>query len=375
MNNHEVFMVRGWWERVQDYEKQYNSLKMEYETYQKFSEQHIQELNEKNIRLEKSIDSLSNIIEVSKYINTFFSSDSLISMINDMIVGILGVTYSTIFLIENGELIVKASNIENMNIKLTSNEYVHINKGEEFLINSRRVLKQTGEHKTDIHSIMGSPIILRDKFIGYIVVEHNIYKFMTMELKIFLRSIANQIAIAIENSMLYKQLEKMNQRDSLLGIYNRKYFFEYLEKNECKKLTEKFAIVMIDIDDFKKINDTYGHQFGDKILINTAKVVKSGIAQNDVLARYGGEEFILYISNYIDEENVYDKVEAIRTILQGDKVEINGEYKSVTASFGISFFPLNGTDLNELISKADDLLYKAKKSGKNKVLSGHVFKS
>ncbi|EKQ55560.1 MAG: diguanylate cyclase (GGDEF) domain-containing protein [Clostridium sp. Maddingley MBC34-26] len=283
---------------MQDYEKLYNSLKTEYETYQKFSEQHIQELNEKNVRLEKSIDSLSNIIEVSKYINTFFSSDNLISMINDMILGILGVTYSTIFLIENGELTIKASNIEDMNINLTSKEFTYINQGEEFLINSKKPLKQTGEHKVDIHSIMGSPIKVREKFIGYIIVEHNLYKFMTTELKLFLRSIANQIAIAIENSILYKELEKINQRDSLLGIYNRKYFYERIERNEINKENDKFAIVMIDIDDFKKINDTYGHQFGDKILINTANVVRNGIDKDDILARYGGEEFILYIPNF-----------------------------------------------------------------------------
>jgi diguanylate cyclase (GGDEF)-like protein len=359
---------------MQDYEKLFKALKTEYETYQKFSEQHIQELNEKNVRLEKSIDSLSNIIEVSKYINTFFSSDNLISLINDMILGILGVTYSTIFLIENGELTVKASNIENMNINLTSKEFVHINQGEEFLINSRRPLKQTGEHKIDIHSIMGSPIKLRDKFIGYIVVEHNLYKFMNIELKLFLRSIANQIAIAIENSLLYKELEKINQRDSLLNVYNRKYFFEFLDKNENRKLTDKFAIVMIDIDDFKKINDTYGHQFGDKILINTANIVMSGIDENDILARYGGEEFILYIPGFTNEDIVYNKIEMIRRTIEGSKVTLNGKDKSVTASFGISYFPLNGTDLNELISKADNLLYRAKKSGKNRVLSGDVFK-
>lgn len=359
---------------MQDYEKLYNSLKMEYETYQKFSEQRIQELNQKNVKLEKSIDSLSNIIEVSKYINTYFSSDNLISMINDMILGILGVTYSTIFLIENDELIAKASNIENMNINLTSKEYIYVNKGEEFLINSEKPLKQTGEHKVDIHSSMGAPIKVRDKFIGYIIVEHNLYKFMTTELKLFLRSIANQIAIAIENSLLYKELEKLNQRDPLLGIYNRKYFFEYLEKNESKKAKDKFAIIMIDIDDFKKINDTYGHQFGDKILMSTVSVVKNGINEGDILARYGGEEFILYISGYENEEKVYEKVEAIRQNLEKEKVTFNDKCKSVTASFGVSFFPLNGTDLNELISKADDLLYKGKKSGKNKVVSGHILK-
>ena len=360
---------------MQDYEKRYNDLKTEYENYQMFSEKYIQELNQKNVKLEKSIDSLSNIIEVSKYINTFFSSDNLISMINDMILGILGVTYSTIFLIEDSELIVKASNIENMDINLTSEELLHIKKEEEFLINSEKTLKQTGEHKRDIHSIMGSPIKLRDKFIGYIIVEHNIYKFMTIELKLFLLSIANQIAIAIENSLLYKELEKINQRDSLLGIYNRKYFFEYLEKNKCKEMKGKFAIVMIDIDDFKKINDTYGHQFGDKILINTAKIISNGIDEDDILARYGGEEFILYISNFISENSVYNKIEMIRGAIESSKVSFCDDYKSVTASFGMSFFPLNGIEVNELIKNADDLLYKAKKSGKNRVLSGHIFKN
>lgn len=360
---------------MQNYEKLYNSIKTEYENYQRFSEIHIQELNEKNMKLEKNIDSLSNIIEVSKYINTAFSSNDLIPMINDMILGILGVTYSTIFLIESGELIVKASNIENMDISLTPEEFTHINKGDEFLINSEKTLKQTGEHKSDIHSIMGVPIKLRDKFIGYIIVEHNVYKFMTIELKLFLRSIANQIAIAIENSLLYKELEKINQRDSLLDIYNRKYFFKIIEENKIKKTNNNFAIIMVDIDDFKKINDTYGHQFGDKILINTANVISNCMDKDDVLARYGGEEFILYISNFTDEESVYNKIEIVRRSIQLSKVSINNEYKFVTASFGISFSTMNGVDINELIKKADDLLYKAKRCGKNRVLSGHIFKS
>jgi len=358
---------------MQDYEKLYNSLKTEYENYQRFSEQHRQELNQKNMKLEKSIDSMSNIIEVSKYINTFFSSDNLMSMINDMIIGILGVTCSTIFLIEDGELRVKASNIGDIDINLTSKEFTHINNGEEFLINSEKPLKVDEKHKINIHSIMGSPIKLRDKFIGYIVVEHNLYKFLNIEMKVFLRSIANQIAIAIENSLLYKELEKINQRDSLLGIYNRKYFFEFLDKNSRKE-EKKFAIVMMDIDDFKKVNDTYGHQFGDKILINTASIITSCIDSKDILARYGGEEFILYISEFATEDSVYNKIEIIRRTLERSKVSFNKENKSVTASFGISFFPLNGTDINELINKADDLLYKSKKSGKNRVLSGHIFK-
>lgn len=357
---------------MHDYEKLYNALKTEYETYQMFCERHIQELNEKNIKLEKKIDSLYNIIEISKYINTFFTNDNLMSLINDMIIGILGVTYSTIFLIENNELIIKATNIEGMHINLISREMAYINKEEEFIINSKDLLKQIGEEKTDIHSIMGVPIKLRDKFIGYILVEQKIYNFMTVELKVFLKTIANQIAISIENSSLYRELEKITQVDSLLGIYNRKYFFEFLEKNLCKE--NKFAIVMIDIDDFKKVNDTYGHQFGDKILINTANVVSNWLDKDDIIARYGGEELIIYISDFNDESSVYDKVEVIRRSVEQSKVILNGQEKSVTASFGISFFPLDGSDINDLIKIADDLLYKSKKSGKNKVLSTHILK-
>lgn len=359
---------------MQDYENLYNSLKIEYENYQRFSEQHRQELNQKNIKLEKNIDSLSNIIEISKYINTFFCSDELMSMINDMIIGILGVTYSTIFLVEDEDLRIKATNVKEEDINFTSTQLININNGEEFLINSEKPLKRNETSKMDIHSIMGSPIKLRDKFIGYIVVEHNLYKFLDDEMKIFLRSIANQIAIAIENSLLYKELEKINQRDPLLGIYNRKYFFEFLEKNVIKKSDNKFAIVMIDVDDFKKINDTYGHQFGDKILINAARIIKNCIDSKDVFARYGGEEFILYIAEFTTEDSVYNKIEIIRRTLEESKVSFRGQNRSVTASFGISFFPLNGTDIDDLINKADDLLYKSKKSGKNRVLSGHIFK-
>lgn len=131
---------------------------------------------------------------------------------------------------------------------------------------------------------------------------------------------------------------------------------------------------MIDIDDFKKINDTYGHQFGDKILVNTVNIVKNGMEKGDVFARYGGEEFILFMPNFTDEESVFNKIEIIRNALENSKISFNNEYKSITASFGISFFPLNGTDLNELINKADELLYRAKKSGKNRVLSGNIIR-
>ncbi len=356
---------------MQDYEKLYNNLKDEYETYQRFAEKHRQELYEKNIKLEKSNDSLANIVEISKYINTFFSNDNLISMINDMIIGILGVTYSTIFLKDDSDLVIKASNVENMKIDLLSDEIKSINNRQEFIINSETPLKKVGSNKVEIHSLMGVPILLRDKFMGYIIVEHKVYNFMNTELKVFLKSIANQIAISIENSYLYKQLERTTQRDALLDIYNRKYFFEYIEKIVKQKTHDKFAVVMIDIDDFKKVNDNFGHQFGDQILINTANIIQNWLGKNDIIARYGGEEIILYLTDFKYKSVIYNKVEIIRRAIASSVVNFQNMSHSVTASFGISYYPTDGNDINELIKLADELLYKAKKSGKNKVVSNH----
>jgi len=356
---------------MRDYKKLYETLKDEYEIYQRFSEKHIQELYEKNIQMQKANDSLANIVEISKYINTFFSDENLISMINDMIIGILGVTYSTIFLIENDEIIIKASNISDMKVSLTSEEIEKINNEEEFIINSEKQLKEIGDKNVGIHSIMGMPILLRDKFIGYIIIEHKIYNFMNVSLKLFLRSISNQVAIAIENSYLYKELEKTTRTDPLMHIYNRKYFFEYMEKKLARNDNTKFAIVMIDIDDFKKVNDNFGHQFGDKVLINTGNVIKNWLGDGDVIARYGGEEIILYMTDFYDETSIHDKVEIIRRSIESSVVTMNDVSVCVTASFGIAYYPLNSKDLNNLIKLADDLLYEAKRTNKNKVISNY----
>ena len=354
-----------------DYKKLYDNLKVEYEAYQRVSEKHIQELCEMNVKLENSNNSLFNIVEISKYINTFFSDDNLISMINDMIIGILGVSYSTIFLMENDELIIKATNIKDSKINLSSEEIKYVYNESEFLINSKDPIKQIGANCSNIHSAMGVPIFLRDKFMGYIIVEHKVYNFMNVELKMFLKSIANQIAISIENSFLYKQLEKLTQRDPLMNIYNRKYFFEYIEKMIKENINEKFAIVMIDIDNFKKVNDNFGHQFGDNVLINTGKIIKSWLGNNDIIARYGGEELILYITDFDEESSVYNKVNIVRRAIESSVVNFQGKEKSVTASFGISYFPMNSREVNELIKIADDLMYEAKKLGKNRVISAH----
>lgn len=360
---------------MEDHEKlyeKYAKLKQEFSTYQNFAEEQIQIMSEKNTELEKKLDVLANVVEISKYINSNISDDNLIPMINDMIIGILGVTYSTIYLKEpNGDLIVRACNIKVPNYNIISNEiFSLVGSKEPIVINSREPMFNEYKHKLNIHSIIGVPITLRDKFRGYIVVEHTLFDFFGHGHIKFISAIANQIGIAIENNILYKKIKENSIKDPLLPINNRKHFFDIIEEKVAKYPQKSFAIVMVDIDFFKSFNDSYGHQFGDKVLIETARVLSKNIDQNkDEIARYGGEEIVIYIDDASSHENVFKIVDDIRKKLSSNIVKYEGIEKSVTASFGISYYPENGDTVQKVLNVSDSMLYKAKETGRNKVIS------
>lgn len=361
----------------------YERLKEEFHRYQEVTEARIQQLSEANIKLEKSLDSISNVVEVSNYVNSFLSSDNLIPMINDMIVGILGVTHCTVYIVEDGELIVKATNgykatnLSGVTTCLTEECKGYMDKHEAFRINSGTEISICGNIEPGVIGIfsrMGVPIKIGEKFLGYIVLHHTYNNFFTEEHEIFVKSISNQIAIAIENSILYREIRNAAKFDPLIGIYNRKTFFEVVEERiKEEKLTgKKYAIIMIDLDNFKRINDTLGHQFGDTVLINTGTLIRGKLGTNDKIGRYGGEEIIIYIDNAENEELVYYRVEEIRKSIESSEIEREGYSKNITASFGLSYYPQDGNNLIKIVKCADELLYRAKNAGKNKVMSSHL---
>lgn len=355
---------------MDNYRELYLKLKEEFETYQSFAESTIQILNEKNTKLEKKLDALVNLVEIGKYINLNVSDGDLIPMINDMIIGILGVTYSSIYIKENDLLKVKATNVDKMYANLTEDECFNFLKDEKpFIINSKKPLFGRLNGKANVHSLIGVPITLRENLIGYIVVEHTLYDFFNYEHITFISSIANQIGIALENSFLYHKVRENSIRDPLLGIYNRKYFFDVVENKIARKRERSFAIIMVDIDDFKKVNDRFGHQFGDEVLIQTVDIISESLGARDIIARYGGEEIVLYIHKVISPTEVYKKIDRIRQRISENKVIYNNLESYITASFGISFYPQTSVNLQQLLNAADNMLYKAKGCGKNIVIS------
>lgn len=353
-----------WGNEMKDYKLLFKELERKFENYEIIKEKEIEKIKETNEDLQKQLGILYNIAEVSKYISSNIRDEKLVLMINDMIVGLLGVTNSCIYIYEDGVFKVKVSTVKSEAI-LTDREEACILKGEDFLINDDFIRKYDNVSQA-IKSVLGIPIKIRDNYTGYIIVEHTLKGYLTTEHKMFLSSISNQIAVALENSKLYRELKEAVIKDPLLGIYNRKYFFERAE--EFIKAEEKdYAIVMIDLDGFKKFNDTYGHQFGDEVLIQTSNVIKSRIRKSDIFARYGGEELIIFLKNINDYKSIYEKIDNIRKAIEENYIVMGETKAKVTASFGLAFHSMYGDTIADVISRADELLYNAKANGKNKV--------
>ncbi|EOO30184.1 diguanylate cyclase (GGDEF) domain-containing protein [Bacillus cereus BAG1X2-3] len=163
---------------------------------------------------------------------------------------------------------------------------------------------------------------------------------------------------------IYQEQERLAMVDSLTEIYNRLKFQQILEVEWEKVIRsdEKIAIILFDIDNFKTVNDTYGHDFGDLALIQLAELMKSKVEQQHVFARWGGEEFIILVTNTVEKE-AFQVAESLRFFIETK--QFTGISK-LTASFGVALYE-QGTTREELMQRADIALYEAKKNGKNQV--------
>lgn len=166
-----------------------------------------------------------------------------------------------------------------------------------------------------------------------------------------------------------KLYQEMAVTDSLTGLYNRRYFDELLLREEAraKRYPQQFSLLMIDIDDFKKFNDNYGHPGGDNILRTMGKILLGRIRNTDYVARYGGEEFCV-IAPHTNKKNASVFAARIMDIVAREKFTLSDAIEaSVTVSIGVANFKDDAQTKEELLKKSDDALYQAKKLGKNRV--------
>jgi two-component system, cell cycle response regulator len=182
--------------------------------------------------------------------------------------------------------------------------------------------------------------------------------------------IANQVAIALENGFLYRKMETMATTDGLTGLTNHRTFqqrfADLLER--AARHGHRVALLLCDVDHFKKVNDTYGHPIGDEVLRRVARVLQEVPRKIDIPARYGGEEFAVLLDN-VDVAQAKQVAERIRIEISRVVVESEKGPLSVTESIGIAAFPDDGKDRATLIERADLALYHAKHTGRNRVVT------
>lgn len=193
----------------------------------------------------------------------------------------------------------------------------------------------------------------------------------------FLERLANIIAICIETALTQERLKLAGLTDGLTGIQNRRYFEHRcpVEISQARRHKQPLACMFLDIDRFKRINDTYGHQTGDEILRNVAKIIQGQLRASDTIARYGGEEFIVLLPQ-TPGHYALEIAERIRIAVAGHAFTASGKEKvTATISIGLAMLPIDDekNDLSQqvtnLIGSADKAVYQAKHSGRNKVVS------
>lgn len=180
--------------------------------------------------------------------------------------------------------------------------------------------------------------------------------------------LSQQFLLGIKRALLYQRVQELAIIDSLTGVFSRRYLIERFneELERSKKFKYKFSFLMLDIDHFKAHNDRYGHLVGDAILKEVSKTFKENMRQIDLAGRYGGEEFSIILSE-TDKDGAGLAAERLRQAVENKHIRIYDEDLQVTISIGVSVFPEDAKDIQTLIEKADEALYQAKQSGRNRV--------
>lgn len=181
------------------------------------------------------------------------------------------------------------------------------------------------------------------------------------------REILRIMRMGIAQSVTIEMLEQRATKDGLTGLLNRKTFHSRLSA-VLTRLDGRYpcALIMLDIDHFKQVNDIHGHPAGDEVLKNVAGIIGKTIRKADMAGRFGGEEFVLYL-HHADRDRAGMVAERIRRIIEKARYVFRGKETGVTASFGVSCYPSDGRTAQELVDRADEALYRSKQEGRNRI--------
>jgi two-component system cell cycle response regulator len=349
-------------------------------------------LRSKGFYSELEYKDLQFLLRLTEDISAIRNPMTILRLIVEKISEVIDVARCSILSVnEQGDLIVKASSDLACcdELKLDLEKYPEIQQSLEskqaVVVNDVKndPLMASVREATQsfiFNSIVVIPVIKKESVIGtfFLRTASPVVDGITERVYNLCQLIANISASALENAVLFESMqtaqeyfEEMAVRDGLTSLYNHRHFYDRIEEefSRAYRYATPLSLVFFDIDDFKRVNDIYGHVHGDHVLRKIGHLMKSIARESDIPARYGGEEFAIILPN-TSREGAFDVASRLHSAIQEHVFEsLKGE--QITISSGISTFENNNLgSFNQLIQTADEAMYKAKAQGKNQILRG-----
>ena len=328
-------------------------------------------------------DELSVLYEAAKAISSSLEVESVLDNLVQVPCRAFGYEYGAILLTDDrsGDLIVEAtygSPPGTHGYRIPSGKgitgWVQRTGKAENVADVRQDVRYIGVNDR-IGSEIAVPLISEGRVIGVFNVESpRKAAFGPRDMSI-LTTLAGYATIAIHNARLFEQTKQLAITDGLTELFNHRYLHEAMERalERCTRDGQPLALIMLEIDNFKRYNDTYGHQRGDEVLRTVADLLRKGSRTSDLEARYGGDEFMIVLPN-TPKETAYDVAERLRRAVEAYPFFLGESLvTSVTLSVGVAASPEDGQTVDALVDAVDRAQYTAKRSGGNKVQVAHVF--
>ena len=340
-----------------------------------------------NLRVRKShegrIQALIRVIEASQQLGSSNSLERVMPMVADSVKTLFHVDSVAVYLLDEDnveETILRAKGVESphgeaftdFNPDVTSSYLTRVMKERKPVrfndFNAEASDEKVIARDRDFRSVMISPLMFEGRAIGAMFASfHQPGKYNDDRLH-FYYLLSTQVALAVRNAQLQEGLSALATRDSLSGLFTHGYFQEHLGKAivKCKYANQSVALMILDMDFFKKVNDNYGHPQGDALLKQLGGVIKSVVRPTDTICRYGGDEFTVTMpdTNRISAVVVAEK---IRQAVEEYEFVLGPNIVHITVSGGVAAFPEDAETKKELIEKADRAMYEAKHKGRNKI--------
>lgn len=333
---------------------------------------------------------LQMLLELSDAISVLRNPMKILRMIVERVSELIAVDRCSIVGIsDNNEIVVKASNDlkTNAEITLDLDRYPEIRKALETRravvvndISSDPLMETVRSQVTDrgINSIIVVPIVKKQSVIGtlFLGTATNLPDGISARVHSLCHLVANISSSALENAILFESVktakdffEEMAIRDGLTRLYTHRHFYDCLEKEFARttRYKEPLSLIFFDIDDFKDVNDNYGHMRGDEVLKQIGRIIRGIVRDSDVAARYGGEEFAVLLPN-TGADGALELARRFKTLIS--QFRYSGlEKETITVSTGIATFTGEGfKSFDQFVQAADQSMYKAKLEGKNRIV-------